>query len=162
MVLRPDAFLKSYFQSLIPYLQEPQANNQKLAAAKINEAIELLLHIRPELRDFLFDFNEPYKIDLEEFMLKNFQYNAPIENFAKLTGRSLAGFKRDFLKSFNVPPAKWLKEKRLEEAHYLIHQKNKKPSDIYLDIGFENLSHFYTSFKKKYGITPTESLLIKK
>jgi AraC-like DNA-binding protein len=33
-------------------------------------------------------------------------------------------------------------------------QKNKKPNDIYLDLGFENLSHFYTSFKQKYGTTP--------
>lgn len=162
VVLRPDAYLKSYFQSLVPYLEQPQRSNKKLAAAKVNEAIELLLHIRPELHDFLFDFNEPYKINLEEFMLKNYQYNAPIEHFAKLVGRSLAGFKRDFVKSFHIPPAKWLKEKRLEEAHYLIHQKNKKPSDIYLDVGFENLSHFYTSFKQKYGVTPNESLTINK
>jgi AraC-like DNA-binding protein len=162
VVLKPDAYLESYFQSLVPYLEQPQRSNKKLAAAKVNEAVELLLHIRPELQDFLFDFNEPYKINLEEFMLKNFQYNTPIESFARLTGRSLAGFKRDFVKAFNIPPAKWLKEKRLEEAYYLIHQKNKKPADIYLDLGFENLSHFYTCFKRKYDVTPTESLTIKK
>lgn len=83
-------------------------------------------------------------------------------NFAKFTGRSLTAFKRDFVTVFNTPPGKWMKEKRLEEAYYLIHQKNKKASDIYLDLGFENLSHFYTCFKKKYGVTPTESLIIKK
>ena len=95
-------------------------------------------------------------------MLDNYHYNAPIENFAKLTGRSLASFKRDFAETFNTPPARWLKEKRLEEAYQLIHQENKKPADIYLELGFENLSHFYTSFKTKYGVTPTESLIIKK
>ena len=89
-------------------------------------------------------------------MMKNYQFNAPIRNFAKLTGRSLAGFKRDFLKVFNAPPAKWLREKRLSEAFYLIKQKKKKAADVYLDLGFENLSHFYTCFKKKYGITPAE------
>jgi AraC-like DNA-binding protein len=162
VVLKPDAFLKSYFQSLIPYLEQPQGSNKKMAFSKVTECIELLLNIRPELQDFLFDFSEPYKINLEEFMLNNFHYNTPIQNFAGLTGRSLAGFKRDFVKLFNTPPAKWLKEKRLEEALYLIRQKNKKPSDIYLDLGFENLSHFYTSFKQKYGITPAESLTIKK
>ncbi|KFF11029.1 AraC family transcriptional regulator [Chryseobacterium soli] len=162
LVLKPDPYLKSYFQSLIPYLEQPDGSSKKMVFSKVTEAIELLLHIHPELQNFLFDFNEPHKINLKEFMLKNFQYNAPIENFAKLTGRSLAGFKRDFSKSFQVPPAKWLKEKRLEEAYYLIHQKNKKPSDIYLDLGFENLPHFYTSFKQKYGVTPTESLTINK
>ena len=102
------------------------------------------------------------KIDLEAFMLKNFKYNAPIENFAKLTGRSLAGFKRDFAKTFNAPPAKWLKHKRLSEAYYLIHQKKRRPSDIYLELGFENLSHFYTAFKQQYGVTPSESITINK
>ncbi|WP_118974916.1 helix-turn-helix domain-containing protein [Taibaiella koreensis] len=162
MVLKADMYLKSYFQSLVPFLEQPQRSNRKLAIAKVNEAIELLLHTHPDLNVFLFDFNEPYKINLETFMLKHFRYNAPIESFAKLTGRSLAGFKRDFVKQFKTPPAKWLKEKRLEEAFYLIHRKDKKPADIYLDLGFENLSHFYTCFKKKYGLTPTESLMIKK
>ena len=31
-----------------------------------------------------------------------------------------------------------------------------KPADIYLDLGFENLSHFYTCFKQKYGVTPAQ------
>jgi AraC-like DNA-binding protein len=89
-------------------------------------------------------------------MNKNFIFNLPIDAFAKLTGRSLSGFKRDFQESFNTSPKKWLKEKRLQEAYYLIKHKNKKPTDIYLDLGFENLSHFYYSFKEKYGLTTSE------
>lgn len=87
-------------------------------------------------------------------MLKNYQYNVPIENFAKLTARSLASFKRDFQKIFENSPRKWMKEKRLSEAYYLIEKKQQKPTDIYLDLGFENLSHFYSSFKEKFGVTP--------
>lgn len=83
-------------------------------------------------------------------------FNVSVEAFAKLTGRSLSGFKRDFNKTFNKTPKQWLKEKRLEEAYYLIRHKQKKPSDIYLDLGFENLSHFYYSFKRKYGMTTSE------
>ena len=130
--------------------------SKKLATIKINEAIELLLQLQPEIKSFLFDFSDPHKTDLEEFMLKNFHYNAPIENFAKLSGRSLSSFKRDFTTTFNNTPSIWLKNKRLSEAYYLMKQKNKNPRDIYLDLGFENLSHFYTSFKKKYGMTPAE------
>jgi AraC-like DNA-binding protein len=161
VVLKPDAFLKSYFQSLVPYLEQPQNSNKKMAFSKITEAIELLLNMDPVFKHFLFDFSEPNKIDLEQFMLSHFRYNSPIENFAKLTGRSLAAFKRDFVNVFNISPGKWLKEKRLTEAYQLIHHHDRKPSDIYLDLGFENLSHFYTSFKNKYGVTPTESLLTK-
>jgi AraC family transcriptional regulator, exoenzyme S synthesis regulatory protein ExsA len=154
ILLQPDCFLKGYFLSLLPYVEQWKNVSKKLAVMKVNEAIELLLQLDPELKSFLFDFSDPHKTDLEEFMLKNFHYNAPIENFAKLSGRSLSSFKRDFITTFNNSPSIWLKNKRLSEAYYLMKQKNKKPQDIYLDLGFENLSHFYTSFKKKYGMTP--------
>jgi len=154
ILLRPDAFVKTYFQSLLPYVEQFEKISKKLAAIKTNEAIELLLHLKPSLKSFLFDFSEPHKIDLEKFMLQNYHYNVPIEDFAKLTGRSLAAFKRDFGLIFQTSPRKWLQEKRLKEAYHLIKQKKRKPADIYLELGFENLSHFYTSFKQKFGVTP--------
>jgi len=154
LLLKPDALLKSYFRSLLPYAEQSEKISKKLAAMKTNEALELLLRLKSSLKSFLFDFSEPYKIDLEKFMLQNYQYNVPIEQFAKLTGRSLASFKRDFSHIFQSPPRKWLQEKRLAEAYHLIRQKKQRPNEIYLELGFENLSHFYTSFKQKFGVTP--------
>jgi AraC-like DNA-binding protein len=155
-LIKPDAFLNTYFYSLLPYVEKPGNINKKLAILKTTEAIELLLQMDARLSDFLFDFSEPHKIDLEKFMQENFRYNVPVANFATLSGRSLAAFKRDFVNIFHVSPRKWLQDKRLKEAHYLIEQKQKRPADIYLDLGFENLSHFYRSFKQKYGVTPAE------
>jgi AraC-like DNA-binding protein len=156
IVIKPDSFMKGYFLSLLPYIEEKRNVSKKMASIKANEAIELLLELKPELAGFLFDFADPGRADLEEFMMKNFHYNAPVENFARLSGRSLSTFKREFAETFRSTPAKWLKNKRLSEAFYLIKQKNKKPQDIYIDLGFENLSHFYFSFKQKYGHTPAE------
>ncbi|TWI94774.1 AraC-like DNA-binding protein [Mucilaginibacter frigoritolerans] len=149
-------FLRGFFQSVIPYVHNPEENTTKdLGMLKVKEGVQLLLHAMPELKDFLFDFSEPYKMDLEKFMVNNFHFNVPVEKFAQLTGRSLAGFKRDFQKTFDMSPRHWLQEKRLTEARHLIEKKNKKPSAIYLDLGFETLSHFSHSFKKKFGKAPT-------
>ncbi|HEX8022496.1 AraC family transcriptional regulator [Mucilaginibacter sp.] len=156
ILLGPDTMLKDYFLSILSYIEPGKSVSRKLASVKVDEAILLLLAIRPDLKSFLFDFSDPYKQDLEEFMLKNFHHNAPIKHFAKLSGRSLTGFKRDFAEIFNTSPGIWLKNRRLSEAYYLIKKKGLKPRDIYLDLGFENLSNFYTSFKKKYGHTPAE------
>lgn len=156
LFFEPDDFFKSYFVSLIPYVNKTKDIPPRLAALKVKEAIELLLQSNPDLKNLLFDFSEPHKIDLKEFMNKNFMFNVSIEAFARLTGRSLSGFKRDFNKIFNMSPKQWLKERRLKEAYYLIKNKEKRPSDIYLDLGFENLSHFYYSFKQKFGVTTTE------
>jgi AraC-like DNA-binding protein len=150
-------FLHGFFQSVIPYVSHPvEKITTALGMLKVREAVQLLLHAMPDLKEFLFDFSEPYKIDLEKFMLRNFHFNVPVEKFAQLTGRSLAGFKRDFQKTFGMPPRQWLQEKRLMEARHLIEKKNRKPSAIYLDLGFESLSHFSHSFKKKFGKAPNK------
>lgn len=150
-------YLHGFFQSIIPYVRNSEEKiTTALGILKVKEAVQLLLHVQPALREFLFDFSEPHKIDLEKFMLSNFHFNVPVEKFAQLTGRSLAGFKRDFQKTFAMSPRQWLQEKRLTEARHLIERKNKKPSAIYLDLGFESLSHFSHAFKKKFGKAPTE------
>ena len=149
-------FLQGYFQSIVPYARSSgAAMTDEMGILKVKEGVKLLLLALPELRNFLFDFSEPYKIDLEKFMISNYHFNVPIERFAQLTGRSLAAFKRDFLKTFGAPPRHWLQDKRLTEARHLIESKHQKPSAIYLDLGFESLSHFSHSFKKKFGVAPT-------
>jgi AraC-like DNA-binding protein len=154
-------FLHGYFQSIIPYARSSgAAMTDEMGILKVKEGVKLLLLALPELRNLLFDFSEPFKIDLERFMLRNFHFNVPIEKFAQLTGRSLAGFKRDFQKTFGIPPRKWLQHKRLTEAKHLIETRNLKPSAIYLDLGFESLSHFSNSFRKKFGKSPTALLYV--
>jgi AraC-like DNA-binding protein len=98
---------------------------------------------------------EPGKIDLKDFMEKNYMFNLTAAKFGYLTGRSLTTFKRDFKITFNNTPEKWLTQKRLELAHYQIFEKKRRPSDVYLDVGFENLSHFSFAFKKQFGYNPT-------
>lgn len=155
ILIPTNEFLQGYFQSIVPYARSVSAAlTEEMGILKIKEGVKLLISALPALRNFLFDFSEPHKIDLERFMLSNYKFNVPVEKFAQLTGRSLAGFKRDFQKTFGAPPRHWLQEKRLTEARHLIETKHQKPSAIYLDLGFESLSHFTHAFKKKFGQTP--------
>lgn len=148
--------LDSLFQSLLPYeaLQNPLP--AELTRLKLAEAVTILRTLNPAADAILSDFSEPGKIDLAGFMHRNFSFNIPLERFAYLTGRSLATFKRDFQKSFRMPPQKWLLERRLKEAHYLIAEKKLRPSDAYIEVGFENLSHFSFAFKQQYGYNASE------
>lgn len=153
--LQDDAFVKAFFASLEPYFTQPDRMTPLMTELKTKEVIALVLDINPALKDVLFDFSEPHKIDLEAFMLQNYMFNVSIDTLAKLTGRSRAGFKRDFEKVFQSTPGQWLKQKRLQEAYRLIKDMHIKPSDVYLDVGFENLSHFSLSFKQAFGVSPS-------
>ena len=156
ILLRQDIFYKSFFESLGPYLSVPLENIDKsLKQLKVQEAIFLLLRLNGGLKNLLFDFSEPGKIDLEEFMSRHFAFNVEMKQFAYLTGRSLATFKRDFEKIFHTSPGKWLQQRRLEQAYFLIKERGKKPSDVYLEVGFEDLSHFSFAFKKEFGKAPS-------
>lgn len=152
--LPENGVLAAFMQSMLNY--RVLAGDPDILRLKQKEALLLLLKLKPGLQNRLFDFSDPHKIDLERFMLKNFHFNVQLERFAFLTGRSLSTFQRDFAKIFHDTPNRWLLQKRLKEAYYLIKEKGKKSSDIYLDLGFENLSHFSFVFKKHFGITATE------
>ena len=83
-------------------------------------------------------------------------YDLSVEEVAGFTGRSLATFKRDFKKVSPLSPQKWLIEKRLKVAYEKLRNENKKVSDVYLEVGFKNLSHFSTAFKKQFGYAPSK------
>lgn len=155
--IKPDSQpLLTFMRSLLPYEELlSTSTSAELIRLKQKEALILMLAYDPDLKDVLFDFSEPYKIDIKSFMDKNFHFNAKIERFAYLTGRSLSTFKRDFQKSFGIPPRQWLQLRRLKEAHILLSQQDKPVSDIYLELGFENLSHFSFAFKKQFGYSPS-------
>ncbi|EJL71805.1 helix-turn-helix domain-containing protein [Chryseobacterium populi] len=148
--------LNSFFASMLPYFDLNYQLPEDISQLKIQEAIAILRSIDKQIDNTLSDFSEPHKINLVEFMERNFMFNMPIEKFGYLTGRSLTTFKRDFKKAFNNTPQKWLTEKRLERAYYQLTKEHKKPIDIYYEVGFENLSHFSFAFKKQFGYAPKE------
>lgn len=155
VALKGGSLVKGFMDSLLPYSEGDHVIDSQLQALKLREAIMILLRSSAVMKDILFDFSEPGKIDLEAFMNKNFHFNVQMSRFAYLTGRSLATFKRDFERVFHTSPSRWLQQRRLQEAHYLIKEKGRTASDVYLEIGFEDLSHFSFAFKKMYGIAPS-------
>lgn len=154
--IKRNEMIPNFMHSLNPYCD----SSGKLAEAFVNvkheELLIILLQNQPELSGVFFDYGMPSKINLEEYMNRNYKFNVSIEEFSCLTGRSLSAFKRDFKTIFKITPNRWLIQKRLQEAYFLIDQENKKPSEIYLDMGFESFSHFSFAFKKLFGIAPTE------
>ncbi|MDN5284245.1 MAG: AraC family transcriptional regulator [Mucilaginibacter sp.] len=148
--------LESYFASLLPYFELHGELPEELLALKTDEAVTILRAIDYNIDIVLADFSEPGKIDLADFMEKNYMFNMSLDKFSYLTGRSLTTFKRDFYKIYSATPQRWLTEKRLKLARYLLSQDNKRPAEVYREAGFENLSHFSYAFKKQFGFTPKE------
>lgn len=150
--------LASLFLSMKPYFETDQEPQPELIDLKMQEGVLSLLAINKAFFPTLFDFTEPWKIDILDFLNENYTYDLTMDEIASYTGRSLATFKRDFKKISDLPPQKWLIKKRLEKAHAIMKESKGKVTDICYEVGFKNRSHFTTAFKKKYGYAPSEDI----
>ncbi|KIA86981.1 AraC family transcriptional regulator [Flavobacterium sp. AED] len=154
--LQPSPAIESLFQSLTPYFDSNIKPTEGVTHLKLLEGIYALLNSNKQLYPILFDFAEPWKVDILEFLNENYTDELTMEQIASFTGRSLATFKRDFKKISNHTPQKWLIKRRLEAAYIKLKDEGKKVQDVYVEVGFKNPSHFSTAFKKQYGISPTD------
>lgn len=77
-----------------------------------------------------------------------------VEMLAERTHRSLTSFKKEFKRHFNMPPHRWIIEQRLIRAKILLTSTNRTVSEIGVECGFANISHFIKLFKQRYHITP--------
>lgn len=150
---RPD--IRSLFESIKPYYYSDTRPSEEWLNLKMIEGVYVLLGTDKNLYASLFDFADPWKIDILEFLHHNYMYDLSLEELASFTGRSLATFKRDFAKISDQTPMKWIIQKRLEVAHDEIANKRRKVSDVCMDVGFKSLSHFSRLYKQSYGTAPT-------
>ena len=150
---RPD--IRSLFESVIPYFEAQEKPSEEILKLKMIEGVYVLLNTDINLYASLFDFVEPWKIDILDFLNENYMFDLSMAEIASYTGRSLATFKRDFSKISNLTPQKWIIKRRLEAAHDLIKSGKKKVTEACFDVGFKNLSHFSKIYKEEYGVPPS-------
>lgn len=154
--LNLDKTLKDYFDTLLNYFKLEKAPSKSLLKIKFKE---LIINVatggsNPDATNYFKEVSRSNKKALKPIMEEHFIFNLKLKEFAKLSGRSLASFNRDFIKLYNTTPGKWLKKKRLEYSLFLLETTDLNINEIALDIGFENTSHFIKSFKAKYKSPP--------
>src|ERR687897_208637 len=79
-----------------------------------------------------------------------------VEDLARAAGLSKAHFSREFRRTFCESPYVYLLTRRLERAAALLRTTDHSVAEVCLDIGLQGVGSFTTSFKRMYGMTPTE------
>jgi len=154
--LELDKTLNIYFETLLQYFSLEKPPSKSLLKIKFKELIINLVtggH-NPIVTSYFKELATSTKRYLKPLMEEHFLFNLKLREFAKLSGRSLASFNRDFIQLYNTTPGKWLKQKRLEYGKFLLETTDLNINEIALDVGFENTSHFIKSFKIQYQNSP--------
>ena len=90
--------------------------------------------------------------------LADARYAEPLEvdDLARAAGLSKAHFSREFRRTFGESPYVYLLTRRLERAAALLRNTDYSVAEICLEVGLQGVGSFTTSFKRMYGMTPTE------
>jgi AraC-like DNA-binding protein len=155
--IRNDAYIISYLNSLSSINEVSIVSQEKLLSVKFEELMLYLLQkygkkFELYLHSLIIKESSPFKKKVESIIHSNLK----LEEIAFLCNMSLSTFKRHFIKEYKTSPGKWLQNKRLLKAKETLEKGGVKPSDIYLDFGYNNLSNFSIAFKNKFGINPSK------
>jgi AraC family transcriptional regulator, exoenzyme S synthesis regulatory protein ExsA len=156
-VLQYTSDVRVFTESLLQLYKNKNFADRKLTKLKLYELLHLLSFSKANcLVEALATLNNKERKSLKEFMNQNFSKPLSIEDYAYLTGRSLSSFRRDFIELFGISPKQWLIDKRLEMARALLEKNHTTVSQIALEVGYENFSHFVKAFHKKFGTSPKQ------
>ncbi|MVM40446.1 helix-turn-helix domain-containing protein [Spirosoma sp. HMF3257] len=146
----------TFINSLLPYFGAKTPFLNELLRLKFQELLLHLLEldITGDLRAILWHIYQGQKTDLDYLMSTYFLKPLSMFELSKLSGRSLSAFKREFEDHFHTSPGQWVRQKRLEHAHFLLRNTNKNVSEVSMEIGYESVSHFIKAYKLQYGFTP--------
>jgi AraC-like DNA-binding protein len=152
-----DKFIKRFVDSLIDISKLSKTVQKKIIEVKFEEIMLYLIelhgsHILHSLTSNNDNLTQNFTRTVESNQLKKLT----LKELAFLCNMSVSTFKREFEKHYSESPIKWFQNKRLEHAYYLLNQKHKKSSEIYFEVGYENLSSFIQAYKSKYNKTPKQ------
>ena len=152
-----DSFIKRFVDSLLDISKLSKSVQENMLKTKLEEILLYLIDLRGV--DFLYSLINNSDNQNQKFIQtveSNRLNKLTIKELSFLSNMSVSTFKREFEKNFHSSPSKWFQDKRLEHSAYLLKNESKRPSDIFEDIGYENLSNFIQAFKSKFGVTPKQ------
>lgn len=150
--------IRIFVASMVELFNSSLRRDDDFLRLKVQELLHYLCACE-ENRDFvsfLHSCSNESRGDIAAVVEEYFNKNISLEDMAELSGRSLSTFKREFRRTFNTTPAKWIRERRLSWAAQLIRNSRKNITEISFESGYESLSHFSSLFRERYGMTPLQ------
>lgn len=152
-----DSFIKRFVDSLLDISKLSKSVQENMLKTKLEEIMLYLIDLKGV--DFLYSLISNRDNENDRFIQtveSNRLNKLTIKELSFLCNMSVSTFKREFEKHFHGSPSKWFQDKRLEHSAFLLKNESKRASDIYGEIGYENLSSFIYAFKVKFGVTPKQ------
>lgn len=131
----------------------------------LSKTIELLVLQAESFNNFQNSKSEYIKHDYDkerivfarDYLVKNIESPPTLIELAKIAGINEYKLKRGFKEMFNQTAFSYLSDLRLDLAKNDLLEGKKQATEIAFELGYCSLQHFSNSFKKKFGITPSQT-----
>jgi AraC-like DNA-binding protein len=90
----------------------------------------------------------------KEMLMSDLTGDIALDDIAAACGLSARQFGRAFRRSTGLPPHAWLNKARVDRAMVLLRQRRQSLSEIALECGFADQSHFTRVFVRRVGLSP--------
>jgi AraC family transcriptional regulator len=91
-----------------------------------------------------------------EYIVENLGEPVTLDDLAQVIGLSRFHFARQFRRSTGESPMRYVQRCRIESAKRLLRHGELLMTEIAVNVGFCDQSHFSRSFRKLVGMTPRE------
>ncbi len=97
---------------------------------------------------------------IEQYLSENCDKHIHLKDLSALSGLSARTIQELFLKIRGYSPSQFLRECRLLKAHKILQESHSGASivAVALDCGFATHAHFSDSYRRRFGVTPLETL----
>jgi len=160
--LSPDirARMEHLFEEMVREVATPGIGCQlRLLALLIETLVDLVRWehatgraptLKPETVDW------PHVEKALRFIHEHHSTNLYIEQIAKAAGLSVSMMQSSFRRAMGVSCVRYIRAYRISRALALLGEPCARVTEISMEVGFETLSHFNTSFRELTGMSPTE------
>jgi len=157
--LEKDDFIVHFINSLAQLIHLPNSISQQILRLKFEE---IMLYLADKHNDNFLSYLKSLLVDerrlsFKTLIEKNICTNLNLEEIAFLCNMSLSTFKRQFVQIYQVSPGKWFQRMRLNKAREILNGNKVKPSEIFMDFGYDSLSNFSAAFKNEFGYSPKQA-----
>jgi AraC-like DNA-binding protein len=100
---------------------------------------------------------EIFMQQVDDFLNENYSNEAiGVQDLAKQIYLSPSQATRRIKEITGLTTEQYIRHYRLSQAYNLLKDPNKSITDIALDVGFKDVPHFSTCFKRQFGKSPSE------
>lgn len=143
---------------IITRVREVVERDSNGASLALSGALELVWHVVRSRESSALSVAELENsaVDTARRILENRLDNPPaVEELAARVGMSVTKFKEVFTRNCGKPPYAYLRDVRLERAMCLLSRDGMRVTEVALEVGYNNLSHFAKAFAARFGIKPS-------